>query len=142
LIAIFARRTCTEATFGLEMRFPPAYSENPAMNKAYLLLAFAIVAEVIATSCLKAAQGFTRPLPAIGSVVGYGISFYFLSLTLNTIPVGIAYAIWSGVGIVLISVAGWALFGQTLDAPALGGMALIAAGVIVINLFSKSAHTM
>ena len=112
------------------------------MNKAYLLLAVAIVAEVIATSCLKAAEGFTRPLPAIGSVVGYGISFYFLSLTLNTIPVGIAYAIWSGVGIVLISVAGWALFGQTLDAPSLGGMALIAAGVMVINLFSKSAHTM
>ena len=74
---------------------PAACPENPAMYKADLLLAVAIVAEVIATSCLKAAQGFTRPLPAIGSVVGYGISFYFLSLTLNTIPVGIAYAIWS-----------------------------------------------
>mgnify|MGYP000922341263 FL=1 len=109
------------------------------MKNPYLFLAVAIVAEVVATSCLKAAAGFTRPIPSIASVVGYGISFYFLSLTLAAIPTGVAYAIWSGVGIVLISVVGWLVFGQSLDAPAIGGMALIATGVIVINLFSKSA---
>ncbi len=110
-----------------------------AMKNAYFLLAIAIVAEVFATSCLKAANGFTRPLPSVASVIGYCISFYFLSLTLGTIPTGVAYAIWSGVGIVLISAVGWIVFGQSLDAPAIGGMALIAAGVAVINLFSKSA---
>jgi small multidrug resistance pump len=109
------------------------------MKNAYVLLFVAIVAEVAATSFLKAAQGFTRPIPSIASVVGYGVAFYFLSLTLGTIPTGVAYAIWSGVGIVLISIVGWAIFGQSLDLPALGGMALIASGVIVINLFSKSA---
>lgn len=109
------------------------------MNKAYLFLGIAIFTEVIATTCLKASQGFTRPLPSIVTVLGYATSLYFLSLTLATIPTGIAYAIWSGVGIVLISLVGWLLFKQTLDTPALIGMALIAAGVIVINLFSKSA---
>lgn len=111
------------------------------MKNAYLFLAIAIVAEVAATSCLKAANGFTRPLPGLASVVGYGVAFYFLSLTLATIPTGVAYAIWSGVGIVLISVVGWFVFGQKLDAPAIAGMALIGAGVLVINLFSKAvAH--
>ena len=110
-----------------------------AMNKAYLFLAIAIVVEVVATSCLKASDGFTRLLPSVVTVVGYATSFYFLSLTLATIPTGIAYAIWSGVGIVLISLVGWIVFQQALDAPALIGMGLIMAGVIVINLFSKVA---
>ena len=108
------------------------------MSKAYLFLAVAIVAEVMATSALKASNGFTRLVPSLGTVLGYMVSFYFLSLTLALMPTGIAYAIWSGVGVILISLIGWAVFGQTLDAPALAGMALIVAGVIVINVFSKS----
>ncbi|MDB5749631.1 MAG: multidrug transporter [Ramlibacter sp.] len=108
------------------------------MHKAYAFLAIAILAEVIATSCLRATEGFTRLLPSVATVVGYAVSFYFLSLTLATIPAGIAYAIWSGVGIVLISSIGWLLYGQSLDVPAIAGMALIVAGVVVINLFSRS----
>lgn len=106
---------------------------------AYLYLAVAIVAEVIATTALRAADGFTQLWPSAISVAGYVIAFYFLSLTLRTMPVGIAYAIWSGVGIVLISLAGWLIYKQLLDLPAIVGMALIMAGVIVINLFSKTA---
>lgn len=109
------------------------------MNIAYLHLGVAIVAEVIATSFLKTSVGFTRLWPSVVTVAGYGVAFYFLSLTLATIPTGIAYAIWSGVGIVLISLIGWFAFGQRLDAPALIGIALIMAGVMVINLFSKVA---
>jgi small multidrug resistance pump len=105
----------------------------------WLYLAVAIVAEVIATSALKASDGFSRLVPSLIVVAGYGIAFACLSLTLRTIPVGIAYAIWSGVGIVLIALAGRFLFGQVLDAPALLGMALIVAGVLVINVFSRSA---
>ena len=105
---------------------------------AYLSLAIAIVAEVIATSALRASTGFTVLVPSAIAIVGYVVAFYFLSLTLRTMPVGIAYALWSGVGIVLISFAGWLIYRQVLDAPALIGMALIGAGVIVINLFSKS----
>lgn len=108
------------------------------MSKAYLLLALAILTEVLATSCLKASQGFTRPWPSVVTVLGYGASFYCLSLTLATIPTGVVYAIWSGVGIVLISLVGWLVFEQTLDAAALVGMGLIVAGVVVIQLFSKS----
>lgn len=103
---------------------------------SHLTLALAILAEVAATTALKASEGFTRPLPAVIVVLGYATSFYFLSLTLKSIPVGIVYAIWSGVGIVLISLLGWALFGQKLDWPAVSGMGLIIAGVLVINLFS------
>jgi small multidrug resistance pump len=106
---------------------------------AYAYLAVAIVAEVIATTALRAADGFTQLWPSAISVAGYIIAFYFLSLTLRTMPVGIAYAIWSGVGIVLISLAGWLIYRQLLDLPAIVGMALIMAGVIVINLFSKTA---
>jgi len=105
---------------------------------AYLSLAIAIVAEVVATSALRASTGFTVLVPSAIAIVGYVVAFYFLSLTLRTMPVGIAYALWSGVGIVLISIAGWLIYKQVLDAPALIGMALIGAGVIVINLFSKS----
>ena len=105
---------------------------------AYLYLGVAIIAEVIATTALRASNGFTELWPSIISIVGYVVAFYFLSLTLRTMPVGIAYAIWSGVGIVLISLAGWLLYKQLLDLPAVIGMGLIMAGVIVINLFSKS----
>lgn len=104
----------------------------------WIYLAISIVAEVIATTALKAAAGFTRPLPSLVVVTGYAIAFFCLSLTLRHVPIGIAYAIWSGVGIVLVSVAAWLLFGQRLDLPALLGIALIMAGVLVINLWSKS----
>lgn len=105
----------------------------------WLYLSIAIVAEVIATSALKAADGFTRSGPSLVVVVGYGIAFYFLSLALRGIPVGIAYAVWSGVGIVLISVIGWIAFGQRLDAAAVLGIGMIMAGVIVLNVFSRSS---
>nr|WP_314546556.1 multidrug efflux SMR transporter [uncultured Massilia sp.] len=108
------------------------------MNNWYCL-AIAIVSETIATTALKASEGFSRPLPSILVVVGYGLAFYFLSLTLRTIPLGVTYAVWSGVGIVLVTVAGWVLFGQKLDAGALAGIGLILAGVLVMNLFSKTA---
>lgn len=111
------------------------------MNIHYAYLAIAILSEVFATSCLKASDSFTRLWPSVATAVGYGVSFYFLSLTLRAIPTGIAYAIWSGVGIVLISLVGWLWFGQRLDGAALAGMGLIVAGVLVINVFSKSvAH--
>jgi small multidrug resistance pump len=109
--------------------------------RAWTYLAIAIIAEVVATSALKAADGFTRPGPSTVVVVGYGIAFYFLSLTLQSIPVGVTYAIWSGVGIVLITLVAWLWYGQALDAAALVGLGLIVAGVAVLNVFSKSvAH--
>lgn len=108
---------------------------------AYLYLALAIVAEVIGTAALKWSDGFTRLGPSLLTAAGYIVAFYFLSLTLRTVPIGIAYAIWSGVGIVLISTVAWVFQGQKLDAPALAGMGLIVAGVIVIHLFSRAgAH--
>jgi small multidrug resistance pump len=107
---------------------------------AYTFLLIAIVAEVIATTFLKLSDGFTKLAPAMVTVVGYGISFYFLSLTLRTLPTGIAYAIWSGVGVVLITAAAWAFLGQKLDVAALCGIAMIVGGVIVINLFSSAAE--
>lgn len=107
----------------------------------WILLAIAIVSEVIATSCLKAAEGFTRFWPSVVVVAGYLLAFYLLSLTLKTIPVGVAYAIWSGAGIVLIALSGWLFLGQALDTPAVIGLSLIVAGVFVINVFSSSiAH--
>jgi small multidrug resistance pump len=107
----------------------------------YLHLAIAIVAEVIATSALKASDGFTRLGPSLFVVVGYAVAFYFLSLTLRTMSIGVAYAIWCGAGIILIALIGWLVLGQKLDLPAILGMALIVAGVAVINIFSKSiAH--
>lgn len=107
----------------------------------WIFLSIAIVSEVIATSCLKAAEGFTRFWPSLVVVVGYLLAFYLLSLTLKTIPVGVAYAIWSGIGIVLIALSGWLFLGQSLDTPAVIGLTLIVAGVIVINVFSRTvAH--
>jgi small multidrug resistance pump len=105
---------------------------------SWLYLMIAIVAEVIATSALRASDGFTRPLPIAIVVTGYAAAFYFLALTLREIPVGVAYAVWSGVGIVLISIVGWFLFDQKLSAPALGGIALIGIGVVVLNVYSTT----
>ena len=106
---------------------------------AYLALGIAIVAEVIATTALKASDSFTRLLPSALAVVGYAIAFYFLSITLRSVPTGIAYAIWSGLGIVLITIASFVVYRQTIDLPGLLGMGLIIAGVVVLNVFSKSA---
>ena len=104
----------------------------------YLFLAIAIISEVAATAALKASEEFTKPIPTAIVIVGYGIAFVCLALTLRTIPVGIAYAIWAGCGIVLVAAASYALFGQKLDAPAIVGIALITSGVIVVNVFSSS----
>jgi small multidrug resistance pump len=104
----------------------------------WLYLGTAIVAEVMATSVLKAADGFTRLIPSLVVLAGYATAFYFLSLTLRTLPLGIAYALWSAVGITLVTVIGWLLYRQSLDAPALLGIGLIVAGVVVIQGFSKS----
>ncbi len=108
------------------------------MKIGYLYLSFAIVAEVIATSALKASDGFTRPWPTTIVVLGYGAAFYFLSLVLKTVPVGVAYAIWGGAGIVLIALIGWLVLKQPLDLPAILGIGLIVAGVAVIQLFSTA----
>jgi small multidrug resistance pump len=105
---------------------------------AYLFLGVAIIAEVIATSALKASENFSRPVPSIITVLGYVVAFSFLSLTLKTMPTGIAYAIWSGVGIVLITIVSWVLFKQHLDLAAMVGLGFIITGVIVINTFSQS----
>lgn len=107
---------------------------------SYLYLVIAIIAEVIGTAALKSSEGFSNLMPSIVVVVGYGTAFYFLSLVLNTIPVGIAYAIWSGVGIVIISVVGFVIFGQKLDIPAIVGMVLIVSGVVIMNVFSTSVQ--
>ena len=108
---------------------------------AWLYLGLAIVAEIIATSALQATQGFTKLWPSVLTLLGYGLAFYFLSLTLRSIPLGIAYAIWSGVGIVCVSIIAYFLYKQSLDLPAILGMSMIVGGVVIINLFSKSvAH--
>ncbi len=106
----------------------------------YIYLAIAIVAEVAATSSLKASEEFTKIIPSVIVIAGYGVSFYFLTLTLRAIPVGITYAIWSGLGIVLVTLAGMFLYKQMPDTPALIGMGLIIAGVVVINAFSKTIN--
>ena len=106
----------------------------------YLMLSIAIVSEVLATTAMKQSDGFTRPLWTALTVVGYVVAFFFLAQTLKTIPTGVAYAIWSGVGIVLISAAAWIFQGQKLDLAAMTGMGLIVAGVVVMNVFSKAAH--
>ena len=108
------------------------------MDVGYVCLAVAILAEVVATTALKSSDGFTRPWPSVVSVFGYGLAFWLLSRTLRTMPTGLVYALWSGVGVVLIAVMGRVVHGQTLDAPAMIGLGLITAGVIVINVFSHS----
>ena len=104
----------------------------------YLYLAIAIITEVAATSALKASQEFTKLIPSLVVVIGYGVAFYLLTLVLRTIPVGIAYALWAGVGIVLVAIIGAILYKQIPDFPAAIGIGLIVAGVVVINLFSKT----
>ncbi|VYU78830.1 multidrug transporter [Metakosakonia massiliensis] len=112
------------------------------MNKeALIFLAIAIVMEVIATTALKSSDSFTRLLPSAISIIGYCIAFWCLTIPMRSIPTGIIYAIWSGAGIVLIGLVGWLVHGQKLDMPAILGMGCIIAGVVIINLFSKSvAH--
>lgn len=105
----------------------------------YLILALAVLAETIGTTALQASQQFTRVGPSILVVVAYAISFYMLSITLRTMPVGIVYALWSGLGILLIATIGWVVFGQRLDWPAIAGLAMIVSGIAVIHLFSTSA---
>ncbi|CAG8864080.1 Multidrug transporter [Pseudomonas fluorescens] len=105
---------------------------------AYTYLAIAIVAEVIATASMKAVKGLSTPLPLMLMICGYAVAFWMLTLVVRSVPVGIAYAIWSGLGIVLISVAALVIYGQKLDMPAMLGMAMIVAGVVVIQVFSKT----
>ncbi|WP_344826845.1 multidrug efflux SMR transporter [Chryseobacterium ginsenosidimutans] len=107
------------------------------MGRSYVYLLLAIVFEIIATTFLKKSEGFSKILPSVITVVGYSAAFYFLSLTLKQIPVGVTYAIWSGVGIIFITVIGIVVFKQIPDLPAVMGIILIIIGVMIINLFSK-----
>ncbi|NUU66428.1 QacE family quaternary ammonium compound efflux SMR transporter [Enterobacteriaceae bacterium BIT-l23] len=106
----------------------------------WTLLTIAIICEVIATTALKLSDSFTRLAPSVATVVFYGLAFYCLTFTMRTLPTGVIYAIWSGAGIVLIGLIGWLFLGQKLDWPAILGMGLIIAGVLVINLFSSVEH--
>jgi small multidrug resistance pump len=106
---------------------------------AYVYLAIAICAEVVATASMKAVKGLSTPLPLLLMIAGYTVAFWMLTLVVRSIPVGIAYAIWSGLGIVLISIAAWLIYGQKLDLPAVLGMAMIVGGVVVIQVFSNSS---
>ncbi len=107
----------------------------------YLYLAIAVAFETIGTSAMQASHQFTRLWPSVLVVVGYAISFYFMALTLRYMPVGIVYALWSGLGIILIALIGYSIFGQKLDLPAIAGLGLIIAGIVVIQLFSNAtAH--
>lgn len=105
----------------------------------WLLLAAAICFEVVATSALKASAGFSKLWPSLLAAGGYALAFYFLALTLRTIPVGVAYAIWAGAGVALITLIGWLVFNQTLDLAAVIGILFIVVGVLILNLFSKAA---
>ncbi|MGO4917017.1 DMT family transporter [Pseudogemmobacter sp. W21_MBD1_M6] len=109
------------------------------MPTQYIYLVIAVMFETFGTSCLQASQQFTRFWPSVGVVVGFAGAFVFLSLTLKYMPVGIVYALWSGLGIVLIALIGLVVFGQKLDLPAIFGMTLIVSGILVINFFSNSA---
>lgn len=105
----------------------------------YVLLALAVLCETIGTTALQASQQFTKTVPSVIVVVAYGMAFYLLALVLRTLPVGVAYAMWSGLGIVLIAVIGRVVFGQRLDGPALLGIAMILSGILVIHLFSATS---
>ncbi|MDL2266989.1 multidrug efflux SMR transporter [Desulfovibrio sp. OttesenSCG-928-G15] len=106
----------------------------------WVLLFFAIFCEAAATAALKLAEGFTRPIPSTGVLVAYGLSLYFFSLAIRTIPIGIAYAVWSGIGVVFILLIGLVCFGQKLDIAAIAGIGAILAGLLIIHLFSKSLN--
>lgn len=110
------------------------------MTKYYMLLSLAIIAEVIATTALAKSASFTKLMPSIVAIVGYAAAFYFLSFPMRVMPTGIVYAIWSGLGIVLISGIAWVRYRQVLDAPAMLGLAFIMIGVVIINVFSKSSQ--
>ena len=110
----------------------------PMPAHPYLLLGLAIVAEVLATTALARSDGFTRLLPSLGAVVGYALAFWLLAFPLRVMPTGVVYAIWSGLGIVLIAAVAWAWFGQRLDLAAILGLGLIILGVLVVQLFSKT----
>jgi small multidrug resistance pump len=114
------------------------YSCAGEIMKSWIYLLIAIVFEIIGTSGLKASDGFSRLWPSLLTIMTYATSFFFFSITLRTIPVGIAYAVWGGVGIVLITLVGWVYFGQRLDAAAILGICLIVSGVIILNVFSKT----
>lgn len=105
---------------------------------AYIYLALAILAEVVATSALKASEEFTKLVPSIVVLTGYGTAFYFMTLVLRTMPIGITYAVWSGIGIILITIIGAIFYKQIPDIPAIIGMGLIVAGVVVLHFFSKT----
>jgi small multidrug resistance pump len=122
-----------------DLRAPVISTSGTEHHMHWLYLTIAIVSEVIATSALKAADGFTRWVPSLIVIAGYASAFYFLSLTLRTLPLGVAYAVWSGVGVALIAILGWALYDQSLDLAACIGIGLIVAGVVVLNLFSRTA---
>lgn len=109
------------------------------MHYAYLLLIVAVLFETLGTSSLLASQQFTRPLPILGVVLGFGAAFYLLTLVLRYLPLGITYAVWSGLGICLTALVGWAVFRQPVDLAAMLGMGLILAGIVVINVFSATA---
>jgi small multidrug resistance pump len=104
-------------------------------------LGLTVLFEAFGTACIQASQQFTRPWPTLGVFVGYGAAFWFLSLTLRDLPLGVVYATWSGLGIVMACVSGWWLFGQRLDTAALAGIALVTAGIVVMHLFSTRLGT-
>jgi small multidrug resistance pump len=112
----------------------------PSRVQIYLLLAAAIVVEVIATTALARSAGFTKLIPSIVAILGYGVAFWLLSFALEVISTGVVYAIWSGLGIVLVTAVAWAWSGQSLGLPVLLGLGLIIAGVVVVNLFSEPLH--
>ena len=107
---------------------------------AFLYLLIAVIAEVLATSALKATNGFTAPLPIVLTIIGYAIALFFLDLTFKSIPMGLAYALWSGAGIILISTVGWIYFKQQLDFAAVVGLSFMIIGIVIIHVFSKSTH--
>jgi small multidrug resistance pump len=115
------------------------YTEDCPMTPAYYYLAIAICSEVIATVSMKAIKGLSTPIPLLLVIVGYGVAFWMLTLVVRTVPVGVAYAVWAGMGIVMVSIAALFIYGQKLDLPAMLGMGLIVLGVVVIQLFSKTA---
>jgi len=105
----------------------------------YLFLTIAIIFEVIATSFMKSSEGFTKILPSVAVILGYTVAFYCLSLTLRSISLGVAYAIWSGAGVTLVALIGWLVFKQALDNFAITGIAFIIVGVVILNVFSKTS---
>lgn len=106
--------------------------------KTFIILFFAILSEVIATSSLKFSEGFTKPIPSVIVAIGYGLSFYLLSIALKSMPIGVAYAIWSGIGLILTVIAGIIFWKETLDWARVLGIILILAGIVLINVFSKA----